>query len=64
MGRSSSEGYVGKGDCDVTGFRLSFDGAGQTGLRRATVQQVFEGHEAVKVHWSQLWALVALGAIC
>ena len=33
-------------------------------LQRAAVQQVFEDYEAGKVHWSRLWALVALGAIC
>lgn len=33
-------------------------------LQRVAVQQVFEDYEAGKVHWSRLWALVALGAIC
>ena len=33
-------------------------------LRGAAIQQVFEDYEAGKVHWSRLWALVALGAIC
>ena len=33
-------------------------------LQRAAIQQVFEDYEAGKVHWSRLWALVALGAIC
>jgi asparagine synthase (glutamine-hydrolysing) len=32
-------------------------------LQMAAIQQVFEDHDAGKVHWSRLWALVALGAI-
>ena len=37
---------------------------GKGWLQRAATEQVFEDYEAGKVHWSRLWALVALGAIC
>ena len=32
-------------------------------IRPAAVRQVFEDYEAGKIHWSRLWALVALGAL-
>jgi asparagine synthase (glutamine-hydrolysing) len=32
-------------------------------MQPAAVRQVFEDYDAGKLHWSRLWALVALGAI-
>ena len=33
-------------------------------MRPAAVRQVFDDYDVGKLHWSRLWALVALGAIC
>ena len=33
-------------------------------MQPAAVQEIFDDYDAGKLHWSRLWALVALGAIC
>ena len=33
-------------------------------MEQAAVRQVPKDYDAGKVHWSRLWALVALGALC
>ena len=33
-------------------------------MEQSAVRQVLEDYDAGRVHWSRLWALVALGAIC
>ena len=37
---------------------------GKRWLQQAAIQRVLDDYEAGRVHWSRLWALVALGAIC
>ena len=37
---------------------------GKAWMQQSAVRQVLEDYDSGKVHWSRLWALVALGAIC